>query len=326
MWWDKPKPPGAPAPPPGKPFAFMKIRALGFIVTFVLLAATIGALMTRGLNFGLDFTGGVLVEAAHSGQPFDAETVRKQIAAAGIEDAAITLTDNGRTAVVRLPPLNEGQELDQLANGVKSALGEGIVILKTDAVGPKVSGELLTYGVGAAVLAVIGIAIYVWFRFESRFGWAALLTTFHDVLVIVGLFAITGMTFDLTSIAAILTIAGYSINDTVVVFDRIREMLKKYKKLSFTQIIDESITATLSRTIMTSFTTLITSLVMMFLGGPVLFGFAAAISFGIIVGTYSSIFVAAPLLIYLPGKLPGQRATGESGADPTRAAPGASGA
>jgi preprotein translocase subunit SecF len=188
-----------------------------------------------------------------------------------------------------------------------------VTILKTDAVGPKVSGELLTYGIGAALAAVIGIAIYVWFRFEARFGWAALITTFHDVFVIAGLFAVTGMTFDLTSIAAILTIAGYSINDTVVVFDRIRDMLKKYKKLSFDAIIDASITATLSRTLMTSFTTLITSLVMMFMGGPVLFGFAAAISFGIIIGTYSSIFVAAPLLIYLPGKLPGQRQRGESG-------------
>ena len=312
MWWSKSSPDATKADRP--PIGFMKIRVIGYIVTLVVLVASVVSIALEGLNLGLDFTGGVLIEAAKE-DVFDVSKVRATVVDAGFKDASVTLTDEGHTAVIRLPLVATGEDVQGVSASIVSGLGEGVEILKTDAVGPKVSGELFTKGVMASILAVVMIAIYVWFRFESKFGWAALLTTFHDALAVVGLFSITRMTFDLTTVAAVLTVAGYSINDTVVVFDRIREMLRKYKKLPLSQIIDLSLTSTLSRTLTTSGTTLIAALAMMILGGPVLFGFAAAIVFGIVIGTYSSIFVAAPLLLLLPGRLPGQRATSGEAAE-----------
>ncbi len=301
MWWNKPKI-GVPAEPPA--FPFMKIRFVGLAVTLAIIAITTASLATRGLNMGLDFTGGVLIEAKRA-EPFDVQVVRASLEEAGYADNAVNTTDEGRIVIIRLPVSGTGEDVESVQRTVTAALGKGIVIRKTDAVGPKVSGELFRTGVIAALLAVAGIAVYVWFRFESRFGVSALITTFHDVFAVVGLFSITQMTFDLTTVAAVLTVAGYSINDTVVVFDRIREILKKFKKIPLPKIIDISITSTLRRTLLTSMTVLLACGSMMVLGGPVLFGFAAAIGFGVIIGTYSSIFVAAPMLIYLPGRIPG---------------------
>lgn len=307
MWWDKPPKTGE--APPAKPevvFPFMSWRWFGFAVTGVLLVATLTLLATRGLNLGLDFTGGVLIEAANP-SGFDVQQVRGALAGGGFGESVVQLTDGGRVALIRLPLGETGADVEAVARQVTATLGEGVLIQKTDAVGPKVSGELLRGGVIAAIASVIVIALYVWFRFESKFGVAALVTTFHDVLVVVGLFALTRMTFDLNVVAALLAIAGYSVNDTVVVFDRIREMLKKYKKLPLTRVIDVAITSTLTRTVITGGTTLLASLSILFFGGPVLFGFAAAITFGIAVGTFSSIFVASPLLLSLPGRIPGSR-------------------
>jgi preprotein translocase SecF subunit len=323
MWWDKPKPNAK----PGKleephPFPFMRIRWIGFIVTAAIFLATTVSLVTQGLNMGLDFTGGVLVEAARA-QPFDFGQVRTELEHAGFSgDTSVTPADGGKTALIRLPIAATGSDVEGMARKITTALGQGVEIRKVDAVGPKVSGELFQGGVIASLLAITVIALYVWFRFESKFGWAAFVTTFHDVYAVVGLFSITRWTFDLTIVAAVLTIAGYSINDTVVVFDRIREMLKKYKKLPFGQIIDISITSTLSRTLITSLATMCASAAMLFLGGPVLFGFAAAICFGIVIGTYSSIFVAAPMLLFLPGRIPGARINKTESSD--GAAPAAS--
>ena len=285
-------------------FPFMKIRWFGFLATLVMIVATTASLAIQGLNMGLDFTGGVLIEAERP-QPFDVGRVRADLEAAGFEETVVNTTDGGRVAIIRLPPAQTGEDVEAMSRQVTTALGEGIEIRRTDAVGPRVSGELFRTGVIASLASVLMIAVYVWFRFESRFGFSAFLTTFHDVYAVVGLFSITQMTFDLTTVAAVLTVAGYSINDTVVVFDRIREMLKKYKKLALPKLIDLSITSTLSRTLLTSTTVLLACGSMMLLGGPVLFGFAAAIGFGVIIGTYSSIFVAAPLLMYLPGRIPG---------------------
>lgn len=300
MWWNKPQI-GLPAEPPA--FPFMKTRFVGLAVTLLIVIATTVSLATRGLNMGLDFTGGVLIEAARA-EPFDVQSVRESLESAGFADNAVNTTDGGRVVIIRLPVSGTGEDVESVTRTVTAALGE-VEVRKTDAVGPKVSGELFQTGIIAALLAVAGIAVYVWFRFESRFGVSALVTTFHDVYAVVGLFSITQMTFDLTTIAAVLTVAGYSINDTVVVFDRIREILKKYKKIPLPKIIDISITSTLRRTLLTSMTVLLACGAMMALGGPVLFGFAAAIGFGVIIGTYSSIFVAAPMLIYLPGRIPG---------------------
>lgn len=305
MWWNaKPKTGGDTASV--KTFPFMKFRMIGVVVTLVVALGSVGALAGMGLNLGLDFTGGVLIEASKE-SPFDVSVVREQVAGAGFAESAVSLTNEGTTAVIRVPLGAAGENVSAVAEAISGSLGDGVSIDKSDAVGPKVSGELFWKGVIASLLAVVVIGIYIWFRFESKFGWAALITTFHDALAVVGLFAVTQMTFDLTIVAGVLTVAGYSINDTVVVFDRIRETLRKYKKLPLAEIIDMSITATMSRTLMTSGTTLLAGIAMMLLGGPVLFGFAASIVFGIVIGTYSSIFVAAPLLLWLPGRLPGER-------------------
>jgi preprotein translocase subunit SecF len=305
MWWDKPT---KIKPGPSEPaaFPFMRMRFIGFIITGAIAIATTVSLATQGLNLGLDFTGGVQVEAV-SPTVFDSGVVRAEIEKAGFAENSVTTTDNGNTVLIRLP-LHEGStDVENITRVVTTALGATATVRKVDAVGPKVSGELFMSGVYASLLAVAGIAAWVWFRFESKFGWGAFLTTLHDVYAVVGLFSITRWTFDLTIVAGVLTVAGYSINDTVVVFDRIREMLKKYKKLPLSKIIDISITSTLSRTLITSLATMIAALAMLIFGGPVLRGFAASIVFGIVIGTYSSIFVAAPLLIYLPGRAAGSK-------------------
>lgn len=308
MWWDK-HIPNAPPKPERKPIPFMKMRYVGFAVTILVLVATTVSLATRGLNMGLDFAGGVLVEATRA-EPFDAAQVRQQIEAAEFGESSINLAENDTIAMIRLPAPGDGENLETVTRRVTAALGEGVEIRGSTSVSGKVSDELLNQGVLASVLAVLAIGAYIWFRFESKFGWGALITTFHDVYAVIGLFSILQLTFDLTIVAGVLTVAGYSINDTVVVYDRIREMLKKYKKIPLPDVIDISITATLPRTLTTSVATLLASVSMMIFGGPVLFGFAVAITFGILIGTLSSIFVAAPLLLNLPGRIPGAKYTG----------------
>lgn len=290
--------------PAGSSLPFMKGRHVAFVVTLLIAAISVISLSVQGLNLGLDFTGGVLVEA-RSPAIANIQDVRRALADAGFADASVQLADGGTVVLVRVPPAH-ASEADRLSDTVREAVGAGATIAKVDAVGPAVSGELLQKGLIATGLAIVMISVYVWFRFELKFGLAALITTFHDVFATIGLFSVTQMNFDLAIVAAVLTVAGYSINDTVVIYDRIRENLRRHKSMPLPEMIDRSISETLRRTTTTAGTTLMTSLALLIFGGPVLFGFAAAISFGILIGTYSSIFVAAPLLIYLPGKLPGR--------------------
>ena len=316
MWWDKPNANKVPAEEV-KPLPFMKIRWIGFLVTIAMIVVTTVSLATQGLNMGLDFTGGVQIEATRT-KPFDVETVRTEVRNAGFEESNVTTSEGGGTIIIRVP-LEAGSSVEQIGKKLEAALGAGAVVRKTDNVSGKVSDELFVKGVLACLLAVVGIGAYVWLRFEVKFGTGAFLTTFHDVYAVVGLWSVTQMTFDLTIVAGVLTVAGYSINDTVVVYDRIREMLKKYKKLTVSQVIDISITATLSRTLMTSVTVMLSALAMIFLGGAVLAGFGIAIVFGVVIGTYSSIFVAAPLLIHLPGRIPGAKYRGDGNSAEARA-------
>lgn len=276
---------------------FTRWRRIGFAAVLVLLAAGAGALAARGLNLGLDFTGGVLVEASRQ-TPFDPGALRAGLTAAGLPDASVQTADGGTTALIRA----QSGGVDALA-AAREALGPDASVRSQSAVGPKVSGELLRSGALACLAAVSAISVYIWLRFEARFAIAAFLTTLNDVAMLVGFFAVTGISFDLTSIAALLAIAGYSINDTVVVFDRVRDTVARNPGAPLDGLIDRAITDTLRRTLMTSGTTLVTTVALMIFGGPVLFGFAAAVSFGIVLGTLSSIFVAAPLLLHLPGRL-----------------------
>jgi preprotein translocase subunit SecF len=310
MWWDRPNPNKGPAKEM-KPWPFMKIRWIGFVVSAVIIIGTTISLATQGLNLGLDFTGGVQIEAARAdGQPVDPAHVRERIEAAGFEESNVTTTMGGTTVVIRVP-LIEGLTVEQVAAQAETAMGTEYKELKKDNVEGRVSDKLLFQGIMASLLAVVGIGAYIWFRFEFKFGTGAFLTTFHDVYGVLGLFSVTQMTFDLTIVAGVLTVAGYSVNDTVVVYDRIREVLKKFKKMSISDVIDHSITSTLTRTLLTAPAVLMAVIAMAVLGGPVLQGFAIAMIFGVIIGTYSSIFVAAPLLIHLPGRVPGAKYQGE---------------
>ena len=286
---------------PDQALPFSRWRFSGIAVIISALLVTAGTLAFFGLNLGLDFTGGVLGGGAVTH---------------GFRCRCDPRGPRGRRSGDRVDPVVGWRHQRPGAGalgrrrsarcGAGSALGAGAELRSQEAVGPKVSGELLRRGLTASLATVVAIAVYVWLRFETRFGLAAFLTTLHDVALMVGFYAVTRLPFDLTSIAAILLIAGYSINDTVVVFDRLREWLRKSREMPLEEVIDRSITETLRRTMMTSGTTMVTSLSLMIFGGPALFGFAAAVTFGIAVGTVSSIFVAAPLLLHLPGPLPGR--------------------
>lgn len=305
--------------PPKKPLSFMKWRFIAFAVSAIVLIATIASLSTQGLALGVDFTGGTVAEV-RSEQTIDVATLREQLAGAGFTDASIQGFDQGMGATIRLPAEENPEVSAQTISRLSAALPEGVRVEGTSALGPKVSGEFLQKAMIAVGLSILSIGIYVWIRFEFKFGLAAFLTTLHDAILVFGLFTFTRMTFDMTVVAGILTVIGYSINDTVVVYDRIRENLRKYKTTSLSDLIDLSVTETLPRTIVTGGTTLLTSAALLVLGGPVLAGFAAAITFGVIIGTFSSIFVAAPLLLHLPGRLPTEHARGEK-ANSTEASP-----
>jgi preprotein translocase subunit SecF len=202
--------------------------------------------------------------------------------------------------LIRIQKQAGGEKAQQVAiDRVKLELGLGVKYRRTEFVGPKVSEELFLDGVTAVFLAIIGILLYIWFRFEWQFGVGAIVALCHDVLTTVGIFALTGIEFNLSTVAAILTIAGYSINDTVVVYDRVRENLRKYKTLSFFELLNNSVNETLSRTLMTSVTTLLALLSLYILGGEVIRGFSFAMIWGVLIGTYSSICLAVPLLLYL---------------------------
>ncbi|XDA99246.1 protein translocase subunit SecF [Sulfitobacter sp. LCG007] len=300
----KPDLPGHFARERGGSLPFTRFRLIGFAFTLALLLATGASLALRGLDLGLDMTGGTLLEV-RSDSVIDAGTLRARLLAQGVEGAGVQLADDGHSALLRIPP-EAGRAADTATDPVERVLTPDMKIVSEAHVGSKVSAEVFRDGLTASLAAVAAIGIYIWLRFDAKFGVAAFLTTLHDVILILGLFSVTGMSFDLTSIAAMLAIAGYSINDTVIVFDRVREVLGKCRHLSVEAAIDRAITGTLSRTLMTSGTTLAATVSLMIFGGPVLFGFAAAVTFGIVIGTYSSIFVAAPLLIHIPGQLPGR--------------------
>jgi preprotein translocase subunit SecF len=286
-------------------FDFVKTRFFAFGLDGLMLLATIVFLFVQGLNLGIDFTGGVLIEVK-APQQIDIGTMRTQVESTGVGGAQIQYFSGGdcdmpanSCVLIRVQPQEEGMD-QATATNIQETLGAGYEYRRVDVVGPKVSGELFIDGVIATVLAVIMISVYVALRFEWQFGVGAIVATGHDVLVTAGLFCILQMDFNLDSVAALLTLAGYSVNDTVVVFDRIRENRRRYKRMPLAELINVSINQTLSRTVLTGVTTAIALVPLLIFGGPALFGFAAAILFGIVVGTFSSIYVAGALLLYLP--------------------------
>ena len=304
--------------PVGTTYRFMRLARLALIVSSVLCVASAGIFFTKGLNLGIDFRGGILMEIRTDG-PADMKSLRSTLG--GLRLGEVQLQEFGQPTDVLIgiesqPGGAKGQNI--AIEKVKGALPTSIDYRRTEFVGPKVSGELVEAGVTAVLLALLCMLIYIWFRFEWQFGVGAVVALSHDVILTIGVFSLLGMEFNLSTVAAILTIAGYSINDTVVVYDRVRENLRKYKTMDLGELLDLSLNETLSRTLLTSITTLLALLTLFFFGGEVIKGFSFAMIWGVLVGTYSSIWIAAPLLMYT--KLRRSVFTDESGAgDPTTA-------
>jgi preprotein translocase subunit SecF len=278
---------------------FLKFRKIFYIVSLVMVLASVGMFVTKGLNFGIDFRGGILVEIKTNG-PADINALRDNLGSLGLGDVSIQEFGEPDDVLIQLQR-QDGDEKAQMAAlaTVTKALGDDVTIRRSELVGPKVGSELKEAGFYSVVISLFLIMVYIWVRFEWQFAVASVAALLHDVLITIGFFVITGVQFDLATLAAVLTVAGYSINDTVVVFDRIREYLRKFRKMEIPDLLDLSINSTLSRTTMTSFTTLLALIALFVFGGEAIRGFTMALIFGIVIGTYSSICVASPLLIVL---------------------------
>ena len=276
---------------------FLKHRRIAFIFSLFLVASSIGLFVVKGLNLGIDFKGGILIEARNTTGPADISGLRADLGQLGLGDISLQEFGTPTDVLVRVQR-QEGDEEAQIAAiaAISSTLGDSYDMRRTEFVGPTVGAELAEKGMLAVACALLAIMVYIWFRFEWQFSIAAILALAHDVLSTVGLFALTSFEFNLATVAAILTIAGYSINDTVVVFDRVRENLRRYKSYEIEDIINKSLNETLSRTVMTSFTTLLALLAITIFGGAVLRDFALAMIWGVLIGTYSSVFVAVGFL------------------------------
>lgn len=265
-----------------------------------LIVASMALFATRGLNLGIDFLGGILLEVKTTG-PADMSGLREKIGGLGLGDVSLQEFGAKDTVLVRVQRQEGGDDAQKIAvDKIKEALGGEVAeYRRTEFVGPTVGAELKEAAIWAVLAAVGAILLYIWFRFEWQFGVGAIVALTHDVLTTIGLFAFLQLEFNVATVAAVLTIAGYSINDTVVVYDRVRENLRRYKRLSLIELFNRSINETLSRTVMTSVTTLLALLALYFFGGEVIQGFTIALIWGVFVGTYSSIALAVPLLVYL---------------------------
>lgn len=284
---------------------FVGRRYIAFTVTAIMILGSIGLLFTKSLNFGIDFKGGIMMEVKTPEIP-DLTQMRNELNELNLGDISIQEFGTKDTFLIRVSEQKGGAEAQKNAiQSIKTSLNaqfpkEEVLYQRSEYVGPQVGDELKKSGVIAFVLTVIGIMAYIWYRFEWQYGVAAILSLAHDTLAVVGLFSLFWMRFDLGTLAAILLVAGYSTNDTVIVFDRIRENRRKFKKMSIKDVINLSVNQTLARTINTSFTTLLALIALWIFGGEVIRDFANAMIFGIVIGTFSSVYVASSALLYLP--------------------------
>jgi preprotein translocase subunit SecF len=279
---------------------FMRFARSTIYFSILFIVASIVLLATRGLNLGVDFTGGTVMEVGYP-QPADVTGIREYLAKAGYPEVSVQNFGTSRDVLVRLP-LKQGVTSAQLSEKVMVVLKQrdpSVLLKRVEFVGPQVGKELFEDGALALVVVSIGIMLYLALRFEWRFAVGAMFATAHDIFIVLGVWSLFQWEFSLTVLAAVLAIMGYSVNDTVVVFDRIRENFKKTRSNDVAAIMDNAKTATLSRTIITSGTTQLMVLAMLFLGGEVLYGFALALTIGIVVGTYSSVLVASPIVMWL---------------------------
>jgi preprotein translocase subunit SecF len=282
-------------------FDFMRFRRISFPLSALLSILAIVLYFTHGLNFGIDFRGGTLLEIqAKSGQA-DLAAMREKLGTLGLGEIQLQQFGGPADVLIRVAQQPGGELAQQQAvEKVRGAFGDAVDYRRIEVVGPRVSGELLSYGIIGLFVAIGSILVYLWFRFEWQFALGAMIANVHDLVLTLGFMSIAQVDFDLTSIAALLTILGYSLNDTVVIYDRIREMLRRYKKMPMPALLNESINATLSRSIITHVTVTLSLLALLLFGGNAIHSFTATMMFGVVlVGTYTSIFIAAPILIYL---------------------------
>ena len=285
---------------------FLKGKYVAFITSILLILLSIGLFFLNGLNFGIDFKGGTLIEIEMQNK-IEISEVRSSLNSLSLGDIQVQEFGSDKNLLIRIEQQQGGDQIQQnvleiVKQKLTSDISETINFRRTEVVGPKVSGELIQSGTIAILVAVFAMLIYIWLRFEWQFSLGAVIALLHDVILTIGVFCLTQLEFNLPIIAAILTIVGYSMNDTVVVYDRVRENLRKFRSKEITSLLNLSINETLSRTIVTSVTTLLALVSLYIFGGEVIKGFTFAMIWGVLVGTYSSIFVAAPLLTYLDVK------------------------
>ena len=282
-------------------FDFMRFRRVSFPISALLSIAAILLYFFHGLNFGIDFIGGTLIEVQSKAGPADLAKMRSTIDGLKLGEAQLQQFGAPTDVLIRIPEQPGGEEAQQAAVAkVRGALGDEVEYRRVEVVGPRVSTELLAKGTIGLVLAIFSILVYLWFRFEWQFALGAMIANVHDLVLTVGFMSLTQIDFDLTSIAALLTILGYSLNDTVVIYDRIREMLRRYRKMPMPDLLNISVNSTLSRSIITHVTVTLALLALLLFGGQAIHSFTATMMFGAaLVGTYTSVFIASPILIYL---------------------------
>jgi preprotein translocase subunit SecF len=287
----------------GTTFPFVRYQYWAYLFSLTLVLVTLGLLWTKGLNYGIDFKGGLLLEVGMEG-PADLAAMRADLGKLQLGEVALQTIGSDANVLIRVERQAAGAAAErQAVEQIKAALTERyqdeVSFRRIETVGAKVSADLLRSGIEASVLSLLAILAYLWFRFEWQYAVGAIVALAHDAIATVGLFAALGLEFNLTSVAALLTIVGYSVNDTVVIYDRIRSNLRRYKTIPLGALIDRSINETLSRTVMTSFTTLLALFALAFLGGPALRDFSIAMIWGVVVGTYSSVYVATPMVLHM---------------------------
>lgn len=276
---------------------FMGARNITYALSILMVILSVICIGIKGFNYGIDFSGGILMEIK-SENKIDLEKIRAQLANVNLDEVNLqTIGETGDEIMIRAQAknLNEKEQMTAV-NQIKNELGEGYEYRRIELVGPQVGGELKTAGIVASIIAVFAITAYVWFRFEWQFAIGAMVGLIHDLITTVGLLSLFGMDFSLTTVAAILTLAGYSVNDTVVTYDRIRENLKKFKKMPQEELLNKSVNDIFSRTILTGLTTMLAAISLFIFGGDTLRSFSFTIVWGVLVGTYSSIYVSAVLL------------------------------
>ena len=280
---------------------FLGYRKIAYTITALLLIASVVSIAVRGFNYGIDFSGGVLIEVKSKNGPIDVDKVRNELDTLNLDELNLQSFGDARDELmIRAQANNADEESQRLAvKQIKEMLDNDFTFERIESVGPQVGDELKLSGVLASVFAMMAISLYIWFRFEWKFAVGALVGLFHDLIITVGLVSIFHLDFSLTTIAAILTLAGYSVNDTVVTYDRVRENLQKYKKMPQYDLLNKSVNDIFSRTILTGITTFLASVALLVFGGDALRSFAFVITVGILIGTFSSILSACRLSIYL---------------------------